>query len=273
MTTNTPLLSRRMALGAAAAAALLTTVPTMAMGRLTDVRVVDRDRDMVMPMYQYRGELWVAGEPGARYGIELRNDSRERLLNVVSVDGVNVVTGQTASFDQAGYVLDPYQRYEVNGWRKSQRDIAAFEFTRLSNSYAARTGRPDDVGVIGVAVFREREAFTPPRPPRPPFPPFDRSSPQSGTKSSPQLQEKSARGGEPGAPLGTGHGDIERDRVGETDFLRRSGRPDEIIRIRYDSRENLIAMGVIPPDRPRWRDRRPSAFPGANRGYVPDPDR
>lgn len=274
MNTNTPLLSRRMALGAAAEAALLTTVPTMAMGRLTDVRVIDRDRDAVMPMYQYRGELWIAGEPGARYGVELRNDSRERLLNVVSVDGVNVITGETASFDQAGYVLDPYQRYDVNGWRKSRKEIAAFEFTSLPRSYAARTGRPDDVGVIGVAVFRERQASFLPRPPVPPFPPFDRSSPSSpGTKSAPQMQEKSARMGEPGTPLGTGHGDRERDRVGETDFERRSDRPDEVIRIRYDSRENLIAMGIIPPDRPRWRDRRPSAFPGSSRGYVPDPDR
>lgn len=270
MTTSTPLLSRRLALGALAGSALLTALPAMAEGRLTDVRVIDRDRDAVLPLYRFRGEYWVAGEPGARYAIELLNDSRERLLNVVSVDGVNVITGETADFDQAGYVLEPMQRYDVAGWRKSKREIAAFEFTRHSRSYAARTGRPDDVGVIGVAVFRERETFHLPRPPLPPFPPFDRSAPQPGTKSGPLPQEKSHRGGEPGPQLGTGHGERERDRVGETDFVRRSSRPDEIVRIRYDSRENLIALGVIPPERRRWRDR-PSAFPGANRGYVPDP--
>lgn len=275
MTTHTPLLSRRMALGAIAGSALLTALPAMALGRMTDVRVIDRDRDVVLPVYRFRGDLWVAGEPGARYAIELVNDSRERLLNVVSVDGVNVISGETANVEQAGYVLEPGQRYGVAGWRKSRREIAAFEFTSLSGSYAARTGRPDDVGVIGVAVFRERETFVLPRPPLPPFPhlpPFGRSAPQQDSGSSPQLQEKSHRGGEPAGPqLGTGHGERERDRVGETDFERRSGRPDEIVRIRYDSRENLIAMGVIPPERRRhWRDR-PSAFPGSNRGYVPDP--
>ncbi|WP_374413396.1 hypothetical protein [Hydrogenophaga sp.] len=270
MSTHLPLLSRRMLLGSLAGAAALASMPAMALGRLSDVRVIDRDRDTVLPLYQFRRELWVAGEPGGRYGIQLLNDSRERLLHVVSVDGVNVVTGETASFDQAGYVLEPQQRYDVNGWRKSRKEIAAFEFTRLSRSYAARTGRPDDVGVIGVAVFREREPFVLPRPPRPPFPPFDRSAPDM--RSAPQLQDKSARG-EPGTPLGTGHGDRERDRVGQTDFERRSDRPDEVIRIRYDSRENLIAMGIIPPERPHWRDRRPSAFPGSHRGYVPDPDR
>lgn len=264
MTNHPAVLSRRMALGAIAGSALLTTLPALALGRLTDVRVVDRDRNVVLPVYQHRGDLWVAGEPGARYAIDLINESRERLLHVVSVDGVNVITGETASFDQAGYVLEPGQRYDVAGWRKSKREIAAFEFTSLGRSYAARTGRPDDVGVIGVAVFREREAFVLPRPPLPPFPPFDRSAPQS----SPPLQERSYRGGD--APLGTGHGDRERDRVGMTDFERRSERPDDVIRIRYDSRENLVAMGVLPPERRRWRDR-PQPFPGASRGYVPDP--
>ena len=40
-------------------------------------------------------------------------------------------------------------------------EVAAFYFTQLPDSYAARTDRPDNVGVIGVAVFRE---YQPPRP-------------------------------------------------------------------------------------------------------------
>lgn len=263
MNTSQPLLSRRHLLGAlAAAAAATTSLPALALGRLTDIRVIDRDRDEVLPLYTYRGELWTAGEPGGRYAIELRNDSRERLLNVVSVDGINVITGETAAFDQAGYVLEPGQRYDVAGWRKSRKEIAAFEFTRLSRSYAARTGRPDDVGVIGVAVFRERIYRADPS-----IAPYDRSAPvpRSGP---PAMDRKSASGA--GPQLGTGHGERERDRVGTTEFERRSRRPDEIIRVRYDSRENLIAMGVIPTR--RRHEHRPSAFPGARNGYVPDPD-
>ena len=264
MTTQASSLTRRMALGSIAASALMASLPALALGRLTDVRIIDRDSDTVLPLYQYRGELWVAGEPGARYAIQLRNDSRGRLLNVVSVDGVNVITGETADTDQAGYVLDPMQLYDVAGWRKSRREIAAFEFTRLRNSYAARTGRPDDVGVIGVAVFREREAF---RPARPPYPQIDRSAPMG--EGAPQMREKSGRA-TPAPQLGTGHGDRERDRVGETDFERRSGRPDEVIRIRYDSRENLVARGVLPAWEPQ--PRRPVPFPDAPAtGYVPDP--
>jgi hypothetical protein len=178
---------------------------------------------------------------------------------------VNVVTGDTAAFDQPGYVLTPGQRYEVNGWRKSRRAIAAFEFTSLPRSYAARTDRPDHVGVIGVALFRENAPY---RMPQQDHGPFNRGAPAP----SPELQGKSHRSGpQAGQELGTGHGDIERDRVGQTDFSRRSDRPDEVIRIRYDSRENLIAMGVIPREHPRWQERRPSAFPGARPGFVPDP--
>lgn len=70
-------------------------------------------------------------------------------------------TGETAAPSQSGYVLQPWQSTSIEGWRKSLDRVAAFRFTRLANSYAARTGRPDDVGVIGVAVFRELERDAP----------------------------------------------------------------------------------------------------------------
>lgn len=265
MNTKTATLTRRMALGALVGASLLTALPAMAIGRLTDVRIVNRDSGEVLRMYRHKGDVWVAGEPGARYAVELQNASRGRLLNVVSVDGVNVISGETASFNQAGYVLTPGQRYDVSGWRKSSREIAAFEFTSLPRSYAARTGRPDDVGVIGVAVFRERAPY---RQPVPEIGPYGRSAPAPEAQGKSSMQGKSHRS-EPGQELGTGHGDRERDRVGETEFERRNDRPDEIVRIRYDSRENLIAMGILPTT---TVPPRPNPFPGApHPGYVPDP--
>lgn len=265
MNTKTATLTRRMALGALVGASLLTALPAMAIGRLTDVRIVNRDSGEVLRMYRHKGDVWVAGEPGARYAVELQNASRGRLLNVVSVDGVNVISGETASFNQAGYVLTPGQRYDVSGWRKSSREIAAFEFTSLPRSYAARTGRPDDVGVIGVAVFRERAPY---RPPVPEIGPYGRSAPAPEAQGKSSMQGKSHRS-EPGQELGTGHGDRERDRVGETEFERRNDRPDEIVRIRYDSRENLIAMGILPTT---TVPPRPNPFPGApHPGYAPDP--
>jgi hypothetical protein len=50
--------------------------------------------------------------------------------------------------------------------------------------------------------------------------------------------------------------------------VRRQSGPDEIIRIRYDSLENLIAMGIVRPYHYVGAVR-PNPFPSSQ--YVPDP--
>jgi hypothetical protein len=138
------------------------------------ISVVDRGTGAELPLYFHRGEYWVAGRPGARYAIRARNAMGERVMAVMSVDGVNVVTGETAGVGQNGYVYGPRERSDITGWRKSDSQIAAFEFAAAGNSYASRTGRPDDVGVIGVAMFRERVAEPPAPPPVAPVTPYPR---------------------------------------------------------------------------------------------------
>ncbi len=247
-------------------------------GWLGEVEVIDRDTGRALPIYMWRGERYVAGEPGRRYAIAVRNRTINRVLAVISVDGVNVVTGETASWDQNGYVFAGEQRWEVRGWRKSQERIAAFEFTRLSDSYAARTGRPNHVGVIGVALFRER----PPQP-LPAMPPLSQRKDESGSAegasnraqapaaaaADSQVPSQEARREAPRERLGTGHGASEWSQVGTTRFERWQSTPDEVITIRYDSRQNLIALGVIPQPQPQPLPQ-PNPFPAAL-GFVPDP--
>ncbi|HEY9094206.1 MAG TPA: hypothetical protein VIN35_00575, partial [Hydrogenophaga sp.] len=190
------------------------------------------------------------------------------------------ISGETAAFNQTGYVLDPWQSYRVTGWRKSDDEVAAFHFTASPASYAERTGRPEQVGVIGVALFRER--VDPPAVSvpwsrhrgAPESPRFDLER-QEAPAPSPSASAKRGAAADAvaeslAAPrLGTGHGAREVDTIGHTTFERRGSRPDEIVRIRYDSRENLIAMGVIPV---RAIPPRPNPFPrGNNDGYAPDP--
>jgi hypothetical protein len=129
-----------------------------------EMTVVDRDSNQVLPVYRKDGRIYVAGRPAARYSIRLNNRSDARVLVVVSVDGVNVISGQTAAWGQRGYVLSPRRSYDIAGWRKSDAEIAAFEFAALSESYAAQTGRPGNVGVIGMAVFQEKPVPPPPPP-------------------------------------------------------------------------------------------------------------
>ena len=241
---------------------------------LVDLSVVDRDDGQALPEYRARGETWIAGTPGHRYAVRLSNRSDERVLVVLSVDGVNAVSGQDADPGQAGYVLGPWETAEIAGWRKSLDDIAQFVFTDLPDSYAARTGRPDNVGVIGIAVFRERRVY-PPRYPRYAPPVADAAHERSAAKAAAPAAESSATdsayGGVARQSIGTGHGTREWAPVGSTSFVRASSRPAQLTQVRYDDQASLVALGVVPPPYPRYPyPRVPRAFP---QGFVPDPPR
>jgi hypothetical protein len=252
-----------------------------AVGRLASVALVDRDSGAVLGAHYYRGEYWVAGRPGARYAIEIRNCTGARLLAVTSVDGVNVLSGATAGYEQTGYVFDAGERYQISGWRKSNSEVAAFTFTDAGESYAARTGRPASVGVIGVALFRERApvTYSPPKvAPSPQASAADSSAAgasEAGAEARREADSPSSvsgfmGGAPPPAKLGTGHGGREYSYVVDTEFRRAQSEPNEVIRIRYDSLENLVAMGVI--RRPRPWPPAPEPFPDSPpRQYVPDP--
>jgi len=225
---------------------------------LVDVAILDRTTGERLTVYGHAGQRWVAGTPGHRYAVSVRSRSAGRVLGVVSVDGVNVVTGATAAWDQGGYVLSPWESFDILGWRKSQERVADFVFTDLENSYAARTGRPDDVGVIGVAVFREAAPVPPPASLN--QAPSDRSGMAPFSRAVPAPEQR------PEQRLGTGHGPGETSRVLMTEFERAQDRPDQIVVIRYDRRERLVAMGVIPDGAA------PRPFPrSASAGFVPDP--
>ena len=252
-----------------------------AVGSIAQVSIVDRRSGAEIVPHFYRGEYWVAGTPGASYSISIRNRLGERLLAVASVDGVNVVSGATAAWGQTGYVFSPNQRYEITGWRKSDSEVAAFTFTASPNSYAERTGRPANVGVIGVALFREKQ----PEPlyedakvaqpatgaPAPAAPAPAEPAPEMEFNAGQARREASSKDTLARAPkLGTGHGEREYSHVDHADFQRLQPEPNEIIRIRYDSYDNLIAMGVIKRPRPALPAINP--FPGSPvAGYVPDP--
>jgi len=249
------------------------------MGEIAEITLIDRDEGARLPLHYYHGEYWVAGRPGAKYAIEIRNRMGERVLAVTSVDGVNVVSGDTASWGQSGYVLDSGGRYRITGWRKSNSEVAAFTFTASPNSYAARTGRPGNIGVIGVALFREKqreiayvapEVSAPPPSPAPTSsatsaPARDRAASSGRSSSEPYMSEAVTR-----PKLGTGHGARESSFVVNVEFERLQPQPNEVIRIRYDSLDNLVAMGII--ERPHSIVPAADPFPGSPEpGYVPDP--
>ncbi|GHA86110.1 hypothetical protein [Cognatilysobacter bugurensis] len=285
---------RRTAFAAITAAALLlTSAAAFARGHYdsgpVEVDLVDRDRGYVLPQYLHRGQRWVPGTPGHRYAVRLTNHSPERVLVVLSVDGVNAMSGDSAAVDQGGYVLEPWQSTEVAGWRKSMRDVAQFYFSDPRDSYAARTGRPYDVGVIGVAVFEEaRRYYAPPRVGGYRERPIAQSQASEAQAPEAQAEGQPAQAPAPAdAPemagsraqsIGTGHGYREYAPVRRTGFVRASRHPVQVTQLRYEDERALLARGIVPQHYDEHRydrhyDRRrygPQAFPG---GFVPDPPR
>jgi hypothetical protein len=221
-----------------------------ALGGLANLEIRDAASGRILPVYWHQGRAYVAGEPGSEYRLALRNRRGRDLLAVISVDGVNVLSGETASAGQGGYVLSGSRPWEIAGWRKSLAEVAAFYFTPLGDSYAARTGRPANVGVIGVALFERA---------RPLQPAYDEVAPASRAKAQSSNEARAA----PSAPLGTGHGRREDSPVRQVEFERATSVPAETITLYYDSYPNLVAQGVIAAT----RERRPEPFPG----FVPDP--
>ncbi len=250
-----------------AASLLFASAHSWAVGELADVSVYDRNQGRNLPIYEHGGRYYVAGKPGNRYQIILRNQSPEDLLAVTSVDGVNVVSGETANWQQSGYVIEPYRQTDIKGWRKSLNQIAQFYFTALPNSYAARTGRPDHVGVVGVALFRARS-----QPPVAVYRDDESSEGRDGAADKSAAESQAAPSASAGAPraraekkIGTGHGQKETSHTRYVDFERAAETPDEVITIYYDSFQNLLAQGVIPRHRTAQV---PTPFPGQ---FVPDP--
>lgn len=256
-------------------AALLAALSThaAALGSLVDITVFDRSEGRRLPIYWHEGRAYVVGKPGNEYQLSLRSRQGEEVLAVLSVDGVNVITGETATMQQSGYVLSPWRPLEVRGWRKDLARTAAFYFTSLPDSYAARTGRPDNVGAIGVALFRkkapERIPYSQVAPAAPSQAPFARSE-ASGAGSladqaAPRAMEREER-------LGTGHGRSEAAPARHVAFERATREPAETVTIYYDRYENLLARGIVPRTlAPCAINCRPQPSPNPFPGFVPDP--
>ena len=110
-----------------------------------------------VPTYEHDGETFVMGQLGARYTLRVVNHTARRIEAVMSVDGRDAIDGKPADVrSKRGYLVPAWGSVDVDGWRLSRAEVAAFRFATVADSYAARTGNAREVGVIGVAVFPER---------------------------------------------------------------------------------------------------------------------
>lgn len=189
--------------------------------------LVDHDSGQRLRTYRHGGQRWVAGEQGSSYAVRLRNGSPEHVLVVLSVDGINTLSGEQAAPDQAGYVLTPWQTTDITGWRRSPAEVARFTFGNRGASDAQDTRRGNDPGVVGIAVFTAKDAVRWEHRPATP-------QPATSARASPS----------PTQQLGTGHGRPEAAATCETAFERASAQPVQVSQLRYDTADNLRARGI-----------------------------
>ena len=127
-------------------------------GHMVGVSVaVEGARAALFPDPGGSGRFYLEAKEGSRYEIVLQNRTRDRLGVVVTVDGLNVISGERAGGGDRMYVLDPWGSTTIRGWRTSLSDVRRFTFVDERTSYAARSGKANGrMGWIEVKAYRER---------------------------------------------------------------------------------------------------------------------
>jgi hypothetical protein len=230
-----------------------------------------------LPTFAQQGRRFVLGMTGDRYFIRIVNPTPVRVEAVVSVDGLDAIDGRPANLSKRGYLIAPYGDVTIDGWRTSLDAVAAFRFSSVRDSYAGRTGHDRNVGVIGVAFFRER-----PRVVWQPTQSASRAAP-AAPPSAADAEAGASKGAAGAAPsprpesrpgLGTQFGEAHQSYVEEVSFERADATPMNVVELRYDDHEGLVARGIaIPPRDAREaegeRRDRAEPFPGVRFAQPP----
>ncbi|MCR6480632.1 hypothetical protein NU688_31075 [Variovorax sp. ZS18.2.2] len=134
----------------------------------------------------------LAGVEGARYTLRFRNLSDRSYEVIATVDGLDVLNGKPGSLRNGGYVLRPQETLNIEGFRKSQSEVAAFRFATPGRAYAANTEAGDvrNIGVIGAALFELEQPQAPRRPRRDATPPQPSAFPADGAYAPPPRYRK-----------------------------------------------------------------------------------
>jgi len=256
-------------------------------GRLVDVQVlVGGD---ATPLYFPAGRhdrRYFQAFRGRNYSLAVTNNSGRRIGVLIAVDGLNVVNGERSRLapGEAMYVLDPWERTVIRGWRSSLNDVRKFVFVDEERSYAERTGQANgDMGWIRVLAFKERAPIVydvpgrikdsePSRDREDEVRPFgsreERGNEDLGAQGAPEAQgqdggvvrprmaptPKSLERAEPPTAQsvpGTGWGDRSHDPVRRVWFVPQSHASDHLV-FRYEYASGLRALGIRPHS---YRDR------------------
>lgn len=129
---------------------------------LVTIEIIGDQRGILHQSPTHSGDVtYIDAIPGERYIIKAINNSNQRIAMAISVDGLNIITGER-SFNRPNesmYVLNPRQSASFEGWRSSYNQVQRFYFTSEKDSYAGRKGDSSQTGWIKAAVYKEKQQY------------------------------------------------------------------------------------------------------------------
>lgn len=182
----------------------------------------------VLPEYEHNGKTYIAAPPNSDYQIRFvvptipgHRHPCKRFQAVTFVDGLDIWTGQEAKSEAGSYVITPPDEptsNDVPGFRLDEDEVAAFHFGDRQDACAAQLGKPQNIGVIDVTYYSERDPAPEPL--------------------------RSAGHGRGCGDMGTAHGDRIQHHVEATDGF---DAEEQVARfsLEYASYDSLVQRGII----------------------------
>jgi hypothetical protein len=244
------------------------------------------------PVAQYmaRGRRYIEALKGAEYELRIRNPLGVRVAVALAVDGMNTIDARRSSaWNASKWVIEPYQSITIRGWQMSSERARRFYFTSERDSYGAKLGQTANLGIISAVFFRERTPIVVTPPQRVPYEDRgadksesgrgerDSSAPQSsaGTTSANSAKQRRAdvypQPNEESAATGIGRNVRNDVRWVNLDL---DSRPAGEVNIRYEYRDALVRLGIMPRPYPYYPDpvdRRERSTGFEDRRYSPEP--
>ncbi|HQQ78236.1 MAG TPA: hypothetical protein PLB01_12855 [Thermoanaerobaculia bacterium] len=112
------------------------------------------------PEYPARGTVYVEALRGRDFSLRITNPLGVRVAVALSVDGLNTIDAKhTTARDARKWILDPYQTVVIPGWQVSGDTSRKFYFTGEKRSYGAQLGQTSNLGTIEAVFFREKQPY------------------------------------------------------------------------------------------------------------------
>ncbi|MBD0371564.1 MAG: hypothetical protein ICV60_12060 [Pyrinomonadaceae bacterium] len=251
-------------------------------GEMFEVEVLVGGRPV--PQYWARGRRYIEALKGTEYELRIRNPLGVRVAVALAVDGMNTIDARrSAAWDASKWVIEPYQTITIRGWQMSSARARRFYFTTEKDSYGAKLGQTANLGIISAVFFRERQPITVVPQPRTYEDGRDsreetsessKSAPSAGTSSGAARQKRGDVYPQPNdESAATGIGRNVRNDVRWIN-MDLDSRPAGEINIRYEYRDALVRLGIMPRPYPSYPDpveRRERSTGFEDRRYSPEP--